>query len=99
VIINFSTSDKILFHLCRAFDGIKVYNFKSFDTLNFKNNKKYRKYVNYIAKRLSYYDYVTGTKELRELSIKAIEDKQVKALIDDNPKLDFTMLLKEVTRE
>jgi hypothetical protein len=98
VIINFSTSDKILFHMCHAFDGVKVYNFKSFDFENFKNDKKYRNYINYIAKRLSYYDYVAGTEELTKLSIKAIEDKQVKTLVNDNPKLDLKALLKEVTR-
>jgi hypothetical protein len=97
-IINFSSPDKILFHMCNAFEGTKVYNFKSFDAENYKNDKKYRKYANYIAKRLSYYDYVLGTEDLTKLSCKAIEEKQVKVLLDDSPKLDFKKLLKEVTK-
>lgn len=98
VIINYSSPDKILFHMCNAFEGTKVYNFKSFDSENYKNDRKYRKYVNYITKRLPYYDYVLGTEELMKLSCKAIEEKQVKVLLDDSPKLDFQKLLKEVTK-
>lgn len=98
VIVNYSTSDKILFHMCNAFDGTKVYNFKSFDSERFKKEKKYRKYVNYISKRFSYYDYVIGTDEINKLSCAALKENKIKVIISNNPKLNFKKLLKEVAK-
>lgn len=98
VVINLSSKDKIIFHMCQAFGAKTVYNFKSFNSEAFQNEKKYRKRVNYISKRLGYYDYVVGTEELNKLPCKAISEGKVKTLIDENPKLEFQKVLKEVSK-
>ena len=98
VVINYSSSDQILFHMMGSFEGVKVYNFKSFDYERYKKEKKYRKYANYISKRLSYYDYVIGTDVLANLSCTAIKENQVKVITSNSPKLDFEKMLKEVAK-
>ncbi len=98
IVINLSSTDKIIFHMCQAFEAKSVYNFKAFDSELYKNDRSYRKRMKYIAKRLGYYDFAVGTEELTKLPCKAINDNKVKLIISDNPKLNFHKVLKEVSK-
>lgn len=98
VIINLSCTDKIMFHMCKAFEGKKVYNFKAFDSESYASDHNYRKRMDYFAKRLDYFDYVVGTHELTKLPCKAISENKVKVMLNDNPKFEFHKVLKEVSK-
>lgn len=98
VIINLSSTDKIILHMCKAFEGKKIYNFKSFHAKNYESNHKYRERLSYFVKRLDYFDYVVGTEELTKLPCKAISENQVKLILSENPKFEFHKVLEEVLK-
>lgn len=94
VVINFSTTDKIIFHMIEQFQGRKIYNLKSFDAKKYKENKKYRKFIDYYARRFGNFDLIVGTNQVDQVSFAAVRNNEVKLVTDDNPRFDFEEVLK-----
>ena len=95
-VMYFSMTDKIVFHMCKAFDAKKIYNSKSFDAKKYSENKKYKKHIDYYMNRIDSFDMVVGTNQLKKASIDALKNSSVKLVIDKNSKFDFEEVLKEV---
>lgn len=98
IVINLSSLDKILFHMCKSFDGVKVFNMKSFEYKKYTQNKDYRKFMDYFLNRLDGYDYVAGTKQIHKLNQAIFEQNKVKHFVGHESKLELPELLKEVDR-
>lgn len=97
-VINYSSSDKIIFHMCKAFGGKSVYNFKSFDANKYNESKKYKKYSNYFIRRFHEFDLIVSTDQAKEIDLDAIAGQKLNLYIDNEPKLQFDEVLKEVSK-
>lgn len=95
-VIYFSTTDKIIFHMCKAFDAKKIYNFKAFDAKKYAENKKYKKHIDYYMNRMDRFDLVVGTNQAKKVSFETIKNGSVKLIAQKDPKFDFEEVLKEV---
>ena len=82
----------------KSFEGKKVYNFKSFNLEKYESNPEYKKRVDYIAKRFDFFDLIVGNEDLKNLDCEAFRNHTVKVMTDDQPKLQFEEVLKEVDR-
>ncbi|MBE5963175.1 MAG: glycosyltransferase [Lachnospiraceae bacterium] len=98
IVINLSTSDKIINHMFKSFEGKKVYNFKSFNLEKYESNAQYKKRVDYIAKRFDFFDLIVGNEDMMQLECDAFKNGTVKVMTDAEPKLQFEEVLKEVDR-
>jgi CDP-glycerol glycerophosphotransferase (TagB/SpsB family)/glycosyltransferase involved in cell wall biosynthesis len=65
--IHHSELDRMVGHLCCLIGKIKVYNFKYFNMVKFKESRSYRKQVRYFIRRFPIYTKVVATKEFNTL--------------------------------
>ena len=98
IVINLSSLDKILFHMCKSFEGEKVFNLKAFDYDKYTENKDYRKFIDYFLKRIDGYSCVASTDQILKVDQSVFEQNQVKLWLNEDPKLDLPELLKEVDK-
>jgi hypothetical protein len=69
--IHHSELDRMVGHMCCLIGKIKIYNFKYFNMIKFKESGAYRKQVRYFIRRFPTYTKVVATKEFNTLRKKA----------------------------
>ena len=95
-VINYSGMDLMLLHIFDSLAKKKIYCFESFNESKYKNNKKYRKNIDYAIKHLNSYSLVVIPSSMDKLdSVKSLKEKVPVKVVKSTP-LSIEKVLKEV---
>lgn len=95
-LVNMSSRDRLIHHICGCFAVPKIYNFLSYRDILYQQRREYRKGVRYVIEHLALYNYVVGNSEIEKISCKAFDEEKTKRMITESEVLEIDRILDRI---